>query len=96
MKKKYKFRKELREIASSIGLEDQAVLATLEKPSTKQLYFQLVNNNRRFLRSVLSLPLNEQRLRLSQLKQKINEAALKKAEFDAKQSEAINGNTDGQ
>lgn len=96
MKKKYKYRKELKEIANSIGLEDIPILATLEKGTTKQLYFQLVNNQRRFVRSVLSLPLEEQRLRLATLKHKINEAAFEKAQFDAKQSEVKDGNIDGQ
>lgn len=96
MKKKYQFRKELQEIAKTIGLGNAPVLATLEKPHTKQLYFQLVNNNKRFVKSVLSLPIEEQRLRLSLLKQKINEAALEKAAFDAKQSEVKDGNIDGQ
>ena len=106
MKKKYKYRKEFQKLAEIMGLEDRVVLTVQLKKGEKlaengeedpnSIKHELVNNGRRFLKKMMRMSLNEQALRLAQLKLKIDEAALDRAKFEAKQAEAANGNTDGQ
>lgn len=73
MKAKYKFSKELAEIATRMGLEDKAEITGMIDAVTKQPRFELVNNNRRFVRGLLRLPLSEQRARINYFKQVIAE-----------------------
>ncbi len=77
MSKKNKFQKELVEIAEKLGLEDKAMITGQIKPGTKEEpFFILVNNQRRFVKGLLKLPLEEQESRIRQLRGIIAEQEL--------------------
>lgn len=71
MKAKFQNRKLLQEMATRMGLYDETVLTAQEKPGTKEAYFELVNNQRRFVRGILKLPLERQNLRIKVLEERI-------------------------
>jgi hypothetical protein len=76
MKSRFKFKKELQNIAEQMGLEDEVILTGQVSEDTKKAYFQLVNNQRRFVKGMLKLPLEEQASRIKELKRIIAEQAL--------------------
>jgi hypothetical protein len=74
MKSKFKHRRELAELAEKMGLDDKAHLTGQIKPGTKEdAYFVLVNNQRRFVKGLLRLPLEEQQARINYFKRVIAE-----------------------
>lgn len=85
MKPKFKFRKKLTELANRMGLIDETVLTVQKKPSSDEGYYELVNNQRRFVKGILKLPLRRQELRIKA----IEEAMLRaEAEQRYKQQQA--------
>lgn len=74
MKKKYRYRKALQLLATKLGLEDKTILAGVENEATKQGSFQLINNNRRFVRGMLKLPLKEQLFRMNAIVAQMDKA----------------------
>jgi len=74
MKKRFKLRKTLQEIATRMGIEDLTQLTGQMKPGSKdQGYMELVNNQRRFVRGLLKLPVAEQQARINYFKRVIEE-----------------------
>lgn len=71
MKKKYTFRKEFKELATTMGLFDEAMLAGMVDPVSKEGYQVLVNNHRRFVKGSLKLPLAQQEQNIAALKDHI-------------------------
>lgn len=91
MKQKFKFRKKLIELANRMGLIDDTVLTVQKKPSSDAGYNELVNNQRRFVKGILSLPLARQALRIKAI-----EEAMLRAEADQrfKQQQAEKAKSD--
>jgi hypothetical protein len=73
MKKKFKNRRKLQELATTMGLESSTVITGQQDPITQKPYYQLVNNQRRFVRGLLKLPLKEQQARIAELEKIISE-----------------------
>jgi transcription antitermination factor NusA-like protein len=76
MKSRFKFKKQLQDIADQMGLTDETLLTGQVQEGTQKPYFQLVNNQRRFVKGMLKLPLKEQATRITELKRIIAEQAL--------------------
>jgi len=73
MKKRFKNRKKLQELATKIGLQDSLQFISKRKPGTDEAYFELVNNFNRFVKGTLALPLEQQNARIQALEAKIQE-----------------------
>lgn len=71
MKAKFQNRKVLQEMANRMGLFDETVLTAQAKPGTQEPYFELVNNQRRFVKGILKLPLDRQESRIKVIQERI-------------------------
>lgn len=87
MKTKFKNRKRLINLANRIGLFDETVLTVQEDPVTKKAKHELVNNQRRFVKGILALPLDRQELRIKLLEERATMAeASHKAKLEAEKA----------
>jgi hypothetical protein len=68
MKKKFKYRKTFKELAETMGLFDEAIMAGMVDPVSKEGYQILVNNQRRFVKGSLKLSLADQERNIKALK----------------------------
>jgi len=94
MKKKFKFRKKLIELANRLGLSDDTVLTVQKKPHSDVGYNELVNNQRRFVKGLLKLPLRRQELRIEALEKAMLRAEQEQLEKQ-KAAEATSNDSDG-
>lgn len=65
MKPQYKYRKEWERVAEELKMQDTQNHVAATDPVTKKDYMILVNNNRRFVRGMCALPLEEQKAKLA-------------------------------
>jgi hypothetical protein len=73
MKSRFKFKSKLKNLAERMGLEDRAELTGQVQEITNKPYFQLVNNQRRFVKGILKMPVEEQARRIKELEKIIQE-----------------------
>lgn len=90
MKKKFKFRKKLIELANRMGLLDVPVLTVQKKHNQDEGYYELANNQRRFVKGLLKLPLRRQELRIQALEKAMAQAEKEAAEKLEKAAEGSN------
>lgn len=58
-------------MADRMGLYDETLETGQIKPGTKEGYLELVNNQRRFVKGILKLPLDQQELRIKTIQERI-------------------------
>lgn len=87
MKKRYKYRKEFIRLAEKMGLQDETILAGMVNPVTNEGYLTLINNQRRFVKGSLKLPLAQQKRNIELLKLRIAEADEAQARKAAKEAQ---------
>jgi uncharacterized small protein (DUF1192 family) len=83
MKTNFKNRRTFTELAERMGLYDTTDITGQIAPITNASRLELVNNQRRFIRGMLKLPMAEQTARIAQLREII---AKQEAEDAAKEN----------
>lgn len=94
MKAKFQNRKRLIGLANRIGLFDATVSTVQEKIGTKEAKDELVNNQRRFVKGILELPLERQNIRIQLLEERATMAeAAHRAKLEQEAKQALEGSS---
>lgn len=61
MKKKFKYRSALSKVLTELGIKDTTMIQERTESTTKHVSFELINPQRRVLKTLLALPLERQK-----------------------------------